>query len=163
MQQAWTLVQEKMANRNEEDETPEEVFWRTTITNRRADSSQADTNIEGREFELWWDTITHSTEDSNTIFGTLVNNYERAWYQHGFQRLLFTTDTGFVGLARPGIRRGDRVCLLAGAQTPFTVRGNDEKYQTVCETYVHGHGIMDGEFWQDLEDVGAERAEFVLI
>jgi hypothetical protein len=156
---AWFLVRDKLARRNEEGVSPRDVFWRTMITNRRADSTPADEDKEGHEFEVWWDAVTKLDYTRTNP----MRNYDAAWYQHGLQRCLFTTDTGLVGLARPSVQEGDQVCLLAGAQTPHTLRKNGENYQIVCETYVHGGGIMSGKYWQDLEDAGAERAEFVII
>ena len=151
---AWILV----AKRNEVV-SPREVFWRTMITDRRADGSPADAEKEGKEFEQWWD----DTIKSDHIDLNRMESYHKAWYLHGYRRRLFTTNRGLVGLARPTIQIGDHVCLLAGAQTPYTLRKKSDKYQIVCETYVRDSVIMTGKYWDNLKDRGAERAEFVII
>ena len=53
--------------------------------------------------------------------------------------------------------RGDQLRILT--LNP----GMAKNSQIVCETYVHGGGIMSGKFWQDLENAGEERAEFAII
>ena len=53
--------------------------------------------------------------------------------------------------------RGDQLRIL-------TLKpGMAKNSQIVCETYVHGGGIMGGTFWQMLEDAREERAAFAII
>ncbi|KAK4031486.1 heterokaryon incompatibility protein-domain-containing protein [Parachaetomium inaequale] len=60
-------------------------------------------------------------------------------------RRSFATTMGFLGLAPEGVCAGDRVCLLAGATTPFVLReAVAGMYYLVGECYVQG--IMDGEW-----------------
>ena len=40
------------------------------------------------------------------------------------QRRFFTTTRGFIGLTNPGTQKGDTVCLLRGAATPFIFRSH---------------------------------------
>ncbi|KAK3059223.1 hypothetical protein LTR09_000789 [Extremus antarcticus] len=162
IQQAYQLVQEKLATSPATN--MRETFWRTVISNRRHNSMPAEQAIEGSEFEGWWRAITNPdgvTDEETASRIAAADNYNRAYWQHGHQRLLFTTDTSFVGLSRAGIREGDHVCLLAGGQTPFVLRPCGREFQIVCEAYVHG--IMDGGLWGGRKASEEPRTEFVLI
>ncbi|TKA48527.1 hypothetical protein B0A54_00663 [Friedmanniomyces endolithicus] len=161
-----------------------ETFWRTIIANRRPDTTPADpvANAERSGFDLWWQGVNELVNSQQVNHGgneferwwravcTLTtaadkikeaSEYNRAFSQHGAGRVLFTTDSGFVGLSRTTINVGDQVCLLAGGQTPFVLRSLRDKYQLVSEAYVHG--IMDGKCWADLEESKTERLTFVLV
>ncbi|KAK0271633.1 hypothetical protein LTR35_013387 [Friedmanniomyces endolithicus] len=161
-----------------------EAFWRTIIANRRHDSSSVDpaATAESSGFDLWWQGVTELVNPQQVVHGrneferwwravyTLTtaadkikeaSEYNRAFFQHGAGRVLFTTDSGFVGLSRTTIDVGDQVCLLAGGQTPFVLRSLHDNHQFVSEAYVHG--IMDGKSWADLEDSKTERLTFVLV
>lgn len=74
---------------------------------------------------------------------------------HGFFRRLestvlgrrvFTTTEGYVGIANDSVRRGDKICLLAGGRMPVVVRRVGDCYQFLGESYVHG--MMFGERWR---------------
>jgi hypothetical protein len=59
-------------------------------------------------------------------------------------RSFFTTTTGFLGIGVPGIRRGDVITILFGAELPFVLRQNGEVCQMIGACYVSG--MMDGKF-----------------
>ncbi|KAF3005261.1 hypothetical protein E8E14_006012 [Neopestalotiopsis sp. 37M] len=61
------------------------------------------------------------------------------------RRRLFVTDQGYIGLGADELRKGDRICLLLGGDSPLILRDTALSYQKlVGEAYVHG--IMHGEF-----------------
>ncbi|EGU81605.1 hypothetical protein FOXB_07883 [Fusarium oxysporum f. sp. conglutinans Fo5176] len=77
-----------------------------------------------------------------------------AFERHGADRVLFTTECGYLGLGSEGIQVGDYVALLYGAKVPFLLRRvkwSDSglltqectEFQLVSECYVRG--IMHGE------------------
>lgn len=67
-------------------------------------------------------------------------------------RVVFTTANGYAGLGPQGLKKGDRVCLILGAVTPFIIREKelvektengkraevDEMFLLVGECYIHG-------------------------
>lgn len=60
-----------------------------------------------------------------------------------FQRRVFVTRKGFVGLTAKHVRPDDVVAVLLGGQLPFILRQIEDHFVLVGEAYVHG--IMDGE------------------
>ena len=61
------------------------------------------------------------------------------------RRRLFLTSKGYYGLGQESLRRGDRIVLLSGGDSPFIVREAESLgyFELVGEAYVHG--IMQGE------------------
>lgn len=68
IQKAWGIVEETFPIAAREDHQPREMFWRTVISNRRANSSPARAEVEGVQFELWWDAHTSMIEESASIW-----------------------------------------------------------------------------------------------
>ena len=68
-------------------------------------------------------------------------------------RRFFTTTMGFMGLAPDIAQVGDKVCLISGCCTPFTIRPDGPNFCLLGESYVHG--VMDGELMSDItfEDI----------
>ena len=65
-------------------------------------------------------------------------------------RRIFATSRGLIGTGPDLLKIGDQVCILYGAQIPFTlcpVTGSNDRYEVVGEAWVHG--IMDGEFLEN--------------
>lgn len=160
IQQARAIVESRTS-----DQTSREIFWRTLITDRTFDSRPASTDVEGAEFDRWWDIHTNSTEDMTTedvnlLIGS-VNHYNRAYYLHGARRMLFATTTGLIGLGPLSLQNGDHVYLLSGGKTAFTLRPHNGNYWVMGETYVHG--VMRGELWKNHEETGVRQTEFVLV
>lgn len=58
-------------------------------------------------------------------------------------RVLFTSSTGYVGLAPHGTKEGDLIFIVVGADIPFLLRPCDDSYELIGEAYVQG--VMDGE------------------
>ncbi|MCJ1390769.1 hypothetical protein MMC18_003630 [Xylographa bjoerkii] len=55
-------------------------------------------------------------------------------------RQFFITSEKWIGMAPWFALRGDKIAILAGAETPFILRpsGNEEKYRIVADCYLHG-------------------------
>ena len=58
-------------------------------------------------------------------------------------RVLFTSSTGYIGLAPHSAREGDLIFIAMGADVPYLLRPFDDGYELIGEVYVQG--IMDGE------------------
>ena len=137
-----------------------ETFWRTLVTNRTVLGTAARAEIEGTEFDVFWEFT--KSPDSHTEADLLrFSNYNKAFFQHGFRRSFFITASGDIGLAPLTTKVEDVVCLLAGGQVPLVFRRKGEQYQVVGECYMYGS--MDGEHWKALENCDTQRADFTLI
>lgn len=82
-----------------------------------------------------------------------------------WQRRLFITETGYLGLGPQSSRPGDIVALFSGGRMPFIIRPPEESTDHLGDQYCtmlgdsYVHGIMDGELmsitqdedWQDLD------------
>ena len=134
-----------------------EVFWRTLITDRTSNNQPARADVEGRQFEFWWNTLTGTAPRGPIYF----HDYNQAFLLHWCSRSFFTTDSGHIGLGPAAAKVGDHVGLLAGSQVPFILRSTGQKFQVVGEAYVHG--IMDGKYWEKLENESTPQMEFALI
>lgn len=60
-------------------------------------------------------------------------------------RRLFTTTRGYIGIANDFVRKGDKICLLAGGRMPVVLRPTGDSHRFLGESYVHG--MMLGERW----------------
>jgi hypothetical protein len=60
-----------------------------------------------------------------------------------WQRSVFTTSKGYLGLAPGTTTSQDYVCILCGSQMPLVLRKDGAHWELVGQAYVHG--IMDGE------------------
>ena len=83
--------------------------------------------------------------DERMMTGAKSFSFENSMREASFGRRFGVTASGRMVLLPPGGAAGDRVCVIAGAETPFALRRDegDEAWQLVGETYAHG--IMDGE------------------
>ncbi|KAF4629775.1 hypothetical protein G7Y89_g8367 [Cudoniella acicularis] len=59
-------------------------------------------------------------------------------------RLPFVSSMGYLGLVPAQSKKGDVICIVEGANSPFVFRSCGELYKLVGEAFVYG--IMDGEF-----------------
>lgn len=87
-------------------------------------------------------------------------------------RVLCITTKGYIGLVPWKAQVGDQVVVLFGGYTPFVLRQrhgvaglseNEEYWQLIGESYIHG--FMDGEALKglDVEGSGVEDEEFVIV
>jgi hypothetical protein len=69
-----------------------------------------------------------------------------AWLSNGVGRTMFTTKTGYLGMAGPRARVGDSVAIMQGSKAPVVLRRKGEvrdKWELAGDAYVHG--VMRGE------------------
>jgi hypothetical protein len=86
------------------------------------------------------------------------SRYETFAFNRSWNRSLFFTRKGYMGLGPNCLRVGDIVCVLFGATVPFILRPKYNYYQLVGEAYVHG--IMEGEAMQQCEAGELEKRIF---
>jgi Heterokaryon incompatibility protein (HET) len=85
---------------------------------------------------------------------SLVSNFfmkEERIARYCWQRKLFKTTKGHLGLCSYDVKCGDLVCILFGSTMPTIMeRTEDDIWKIVCEAYVDG--IMEGEAVPKAED-----------
>ncbi|KAF2191659.1 hypothetical protein K469DRAFT_718680 [Zopfia rhizophila CBS 207.26] len=131
-----------------------EAFWRTLlcdqnplITNVTDQRISLDTDIS-EVFNRWAHRkgLTRSLLPEELRDRRPVELYEKRWresLESGItHKRFFVTEMGLIGLAPRNIQAGDLVCVLLGGRVPFSLRENDDHYNLVEETYLHG--FMDG-------------------
>ncbi|KAK5659782.1 hypothetical protein OQA88_993 [Cercophora sp. LCS_1] len=64
-------------------------------------------------------------------------------------RSIFVSDDGFIGIAPPGAREGDSICVLLGHPVPFIIRPNGDDWDLVGLARIPG--MMNGEIVEGLE------------
>jgi hypothetical protein len=64
-----------------------------------------------------------------------------------YQRALFTTHGGHIGVGPRWIQSTDSIVIFAGETVPFVVREAGEYWTLVGPAYVHG--VMKEEKWDD--------------
>ena len=67
--------------------------------------------------------------------------FEESLLQVG-NRVLFTTANGYAGLGPQGLKKGDIICIILGAATPFIIRESERMERAGNEHMVHGDGIF---------------------
>jgi hypothetical protein len=77
---------------------------------------------------------------------------------HGGHKCFFATETGLLGLAPNGSRRGDTVCILRGCYLPVVLRSHGEHWKMVGTCYVCG--FMHGQFRQYIQHCRVIEREF---
>ena len=67
-----------------------------------------------------------------------------------WDRRLFVTRKGYLGLGPEALREGDLVCILSGGPVPYILRKRENHYYLVGESYVYsmmGHEAVQQ--WQE--------------
>ena len=75
-------------------------------------------------------------------------------------RRLMTTNHGYLGLAVAATEPDDRICILAGCNTPLILRPRGGYFRIIGECYVHG--IMRGETVKDKRKGRLQMDEILL-
>lgn len=135
-----------------------EVYWPTLIANVSYTGSPGTPAPPeyGRYFQAYWAVkrLLIMSKSREQVHGATMEmaqgseRYSSAWAPVG-ERVLFTTQNGYLGLGPPGLEADDIICIIHGAATPFAIRksflGNNGEfgYSLVGECYVHG--LMRGE------------------
>jgi hypothetical protein len=79
-------------------------------------------------------------------------NDEHLWARAGavcIGRRCYITSRGYFGLGPPVTSVGDVVCVFLGGRTPFLIRPQEDTYEIVSESYVHG--LMSGELVAEIK------------
>ncbi len=91
-------------------------------------------------FAAWWVNINGASSSSSLLeaakTGDAVSfccNASQCW-----NRRIFVTAQGYVGLGPQALRVGDSVYVLCGGYTPFILRPKEDHYQVVGAAYVDG-------------------------
>ena len=132
-----------------------DVLWRALLGNTIRPGLPA--REEYRDFFESW-LLIHRQRAANDTDGKIDKNiWDEAWmFNAAFSdamevRVIFSTNTGLIGIGPPYIQSGDLLCIIIGAHSPFLVRKcrspAAEKaapvYELVGDCYVHG--LMNGE------------------
>lgn len=133
-------------------ERSKEVLWRTLTGNLTHEGKPASLDYQ-KYFESYIDSIKRAAYDEEAPLSEVTSFETRKWLQAFDKgrsvREVFTTHSGYLGLAPPGAISGDIVCLLFGGKTPFLLRnpapieGHGTCYKLVGDCYMHG--LMNGE------------------
>lgn len=75
-------------------------------------------------------------------------------------RRFFITVGGYFGLGPKTVARGDKVCVLFGAATPYVLRDRGDHHIVVGWSYIHG--LMSGEAIQKMKDGELREETFLL-
>jgi hypothetical protein len=171
-QDAFELASRWAADPYPTGEVLPEAFWRTVIGNRTPNERPAPPiyHEHGNTFEVTQQILKNrlNGEDLGDIAESLAADFPTAMFEDIEEQILdsFTlpyavamkqcslhrkfcvTDTGYMALVPLGTKNEDLICIIQGAQTPFIVRGVEERScQLVGECYVHG--MMDGEMMKE--------------
>jgi hypothetical protein len=76
-------------------------------------------------------------------FHPLWTALEHSAGQACYERFVFTTNQGYIGISSSTIEPGDKIVILLGCKVPVVLRPLDKGYQLIGESYVDG--IMYGE------------------
>jgi hypothetical protein len=78
-----------------------------------------------------------------------------------FNRILFTSSSGDMGLVLDHIASDDIICVLLGRAVPFGLGKHGDNYLLIGECYYHG--ITDGEAMRGLEIEKLKAQDFALV
>lgn len=106
------------------------VFWK--CVKAYDDTEIDDTSWSRLEGDLvaqqLWQRI--QAKDAGPYYRELVNTIGR--------RIFSTTEKGYIGFGSPGGQIGDSIVILKGGWTPFILRQQENGFQMIGDTYVHG-------------------------
>lgn len=147
-------------------ETLQSVYWRLMMCNRTMTgqippSRYANVEHSFRYFMAHFDDYLHerwqnfdmsrirNTKDA-MYYGTTVAKWSSG-------RAFCATAKNYLGWVAKGVRPGDIVCILKGAEVPVVMRKEDENWTIHGDCYIHG--IMGGEA---VSDAGLDEQTFVI-
>jgi hypothetical protein len=127
----------------------EALCWTMTAGKDWADEPIQDTPSHWADFAAWWVQASDKTPNSNVLTAAQAGTAERFVVAASdcWDRRLFVTRKGYLGLGPEALREQDLVCILTGGPVPYVLRKVDQHYQFVGESYVYG--IMKDEAAQD--------------
>jgi hypothetical protein len=157
------------------------IFWHTLIGSidnytkgfdtlqRRIDKKTAGPT----EFEKWYNwTISLSPED---LYDEEVRHVHSAINSTTVGRRFIVAENGHVGFAPESCEEGDLQVVLPGGRMPYVLRPQsssnaenerqddegEEHYKILGDAYIHG--VMDGEIFDILDEIGGEMEDIFLV
>jgi hypothetical protein len=91
----------------------------------------------------WMQWLQNAHKHKKVFFSALICG------SHG--RSFFTTSNDYIGTGPPYTKKGDKDCIIQGANVPFLLRPDKEGYRLVGEAFVLG--LMDGEYEGGFEEI----------
>jgi hypothetical protein len=89
----------------------------------------------------------------NAPYGTIEQSQAKkcrsAIFRTTFQRQLFLSKRGYIGLCPAEAREDDLLCILLGVRVPLVLRKQSEHYVIIGDCYIDG--VMDGELIPEVE------------
>jgi hypothetical protein len=119
------------------------LAWTMTAGKDWADEPIRDPASHWLDFAVWWAQVSHR-DDTLNIGGqhadNKTGNAERFLVAASdcWDRRLFVTQKGYLGLGPEALREGDSVCVLAGGPVPYVLREKNGHYLLVGESYTYG-------------------------
>jgi hypothetical protein len=149
-------------------EAIQDVYWRTLIANMFMDCTHPlpgffdnfTTYLDHTRLFLSCenrDEVSKESARKITVDDKVKHRMFDEAIPHVGNRVVFTTANGYAGLGPQGLKKGDMICLILGAATPFIIREHEVADKMGNEDVVHGdgmfvlvgecyiHGLMGGE------------------
>jgi Heterokaryon incompatibility protein (HET) len=133
---------------------PPDVFWRTLVADRDSYGNEAPSIFGFACHGVFRDDLRFSSAYQDQIIkspaGRIDTEYMRRVRSVVWNRSLFLTKSGRVGLGPSNVQVGDAIAILFGCSVPVVLRPTQREpkqaeshYRIVGQAYVHG--IMNGE------------------
>ena len=144
--------------------TYRDAYWRTLLSDHLTEvgtylgervSELDETRYRG--WSQWFHDLVRKPDTCKTTFyrDTLasqrdLDRFDWTIMNMNYNRKLFSTSNGYVGMGPADMRQGDTVLLLSGGRTPFVAReaealGSAQNKSWHLIGYAYVHGLMDGE------------------
>jgi hypothetical protein len=105
-----------------------EAFWRTVVLDQKVVGYHAEyfEAVRGnkRRLESTDEIPPSNVQDEKRLISALDKQRKLGGFQ--FNRRLFATKRGYLGLAPPDTRKKDLVCVLLGGEVPYVLRQSDD-------------------------------------
>jgi Heterokaryon incompatibility protein (HET) len=124
-----------------------EILWQSY----EAIAIEEDGEIYRKIDALETETIPADFSESLSAAARYVWDYHRYLCDVMRRHMIIKTDQGFVGLAPPGVERGDAVAVFGGLKTPFVIRKvfDDESVNLLLGS-CYLEGLMDEEIYDEM-------------
>ncbi|KAL8649751.1 MAG: hypothetical protein Q9210_004213 [Variospora velana] len=73
-----------------------------------------------------------------------LSGYVRAVQAFSYNRKVYLTQNGFLGIGPSLMNEGDEICVLFGGRVPFALRRMPDHHVLIGETYIYDEDIMWG-------------------
>jgi hypothetical protein len=93
--------------------------------------------------------------------GAYPSQFERLATEACHGRRYFMSAEKYIGLGPEVLAKGDLVCVIIGAKTPFLLRPRGDTYQVVGECYLYG--FMEGQAIEMAAKASLRPQQFILV